>query len=889
MRKSLLLFLFATLFGLGLTYAQGNGGKLITGKLLDTQTKEPLIGATVTIKGTTKAASVSLDGTFKIRVPEEGTTTLVFSYIGYVSKTMDVTDKNLGTITLDQTASSVKEVVVSASAPIAVNRSTPISASSVNQIYIEEKGAGAEFPELLKNAPGVMTSRTGGGYGDSRISIRGFSSNNVALLINGIPANDVEAGKIYWNDWAGLADVTTFMQVQRGLSATDIAVPSLGGTVNLLTRNTEKDQGGTISQSIGSYNSLKTVISYATGLNDKGWASSFLLSRTSGDGYAQGLYYTGYNYFANISKVWKNQTLSFNIMGAAQTHGQRYTYNSIATYRTATEGTQYNSDWGVYNGKTYSAEQNYYNKPLASINHNWTIDSKTSLSTVLYGSYGRGAADYLADAPGYTASNNGAPAYITLTPGSSTGIPRIGGATYAPIDFAAITQANASSADGTSSRIMQNVVNNHEQAGIISTFKKVFGDFHTLAGVDLRYYTAEHYNDVADLLGGQYITDVRSASATSPTGNINNPNAHVGVGGKFNNDYRYDIGSEGVYVQTEYVKNNLSAFVSLGGSYTNNRRTDYFNYTAGNQNSPWVNYWGYQAKGGLNYNIDAHSNVYVNGGYIQRAPLVAAIFLNKQNEVNKNAVPEKLLDYEIGYGYQSGIFSAKVDAFRSTYRDRTVVTSTGALDESGLPIVVNISGLNEVHQGVEFEGKLRPIQGVTFTGSLTIADYHYLTNTGAAQSTSTTGATVTQSSLLLKGLKVGEFGTAPTAAQTTASAGVDVKVLPQVTIGGNWNYYSRYYATFDPTKLTTPGYTNYELPDFSVFDLNIVYRFKFAGLDASFIGNVYNVLDTKYISDAYEVSPPLTAAGQNFVTRTNNLGVYYGAPRMYMTTFKIKF
>jgi iron complex outermembrane receptor protein len=888
MRKILLL-LFATVFSMSLTYAQGNGGKLITGKLLDTQTKEPLIGATVTIKGTTKAASVSLDGTFKIRVPEEGTTTLVFSYIGYVSKTIDVTDRNLGTITLDQTASSVKEVVVSASSPVAVNRSTPISASSVNQIYIEEKGAGAEFPELLKNAPGVMTSRTGGGYGDSRISIRGFSSNNVALLINGIPANDVEAGKIYWNDWAGLADVTTFMQVQRGLSATDIAVPSLGGTVNLLTRNTEKDAGGTISQSIGSYNSLKTVISYATGLNEKGWASSFLLSRTSGDGYSPGLYYTGYNYFANISKVWKNQSLSFNFMGAAQRHGQRYSYNTISTFRSAAEGTQFNSDWGVYNGKTYSAEQNYYNKPLASITHNWTINDKTSLSTVLYGSYGRGAADYLADAPGQTASNNGAPAYITLLPGSATEIPRIGGAMLSPIDFGAITQANAGSADGSSSRIMQNVVNNHEQAGIISTFKKVFGNFHTLAGVDLRYYTAEHYNEVSDLLGGQYITDVRSASVTSPTGNINAPNAHVGVGGKFNNDYRYDIGSEGVYLQTEYIKNNLSAFVSLGGSYTNNRRTDYFNYAAGNQNSPWVNYWGYQAKGGINYNIDAHSNVYVNGGYIQRAPLVAAIFLNKQNEVNKNAVPEKLLDYEIGYGYQSGIFSAKVDAFRSTYRDRTVVTSTGALDEAGLPIVVNISGLNEVHQGIEFEGKLRPIQDVTLSGSLTIADYHYLTNTGAAQSTSSTGATVTQSSLLLKGLKVGEFGTAPTAAQTTASAGIDVKVLPQVTIGGNWNYYSRYYATFDPTKLTTPGYTNYEVPSFSVFDANIVYRFKFAGLDASFIGNVYNVLDTKYISDAYELTPPLTPAGQNFVTRTNNLGVFYGAPRMFMTTFKIKF
>src|ERR1700742_3889593 len=163
-----------------------------------------------------------------------------------------------GTITLDPTASSIKEVTITANQSVAINRQTPIAASSVGKVYIEEKGAGAEFPELLKSTPGVMTSREGGGYGDSRINIRGFSSNNVALLINGIPVNDVEAGKIYWNDWAGLADVTTSMQVQRGLGASTIAVPSMGGTIDISTRSTDLKEGGTISQSIGSYGAQKT-------------------------------------------------------------------------------------------------------------------------------------------------------------------------------------------------------------------------------------------------------------------------------------------------------------------------------------------------------------------------------------------------------------------------------------------------------------------------------------------------------------------------------------------------------------------------------------------------------------------------------------------------------
>ncbi|HWZ36655.1 MAG TPA: carboxypeptidase-like regulatory domain-containing protein, partial [Mucilaginibacter sp.] len=557
MRK-LLLILFIGLFTSVAAFAQ-NG--VVTGKLLDAQTKEPLIGATVGVKGTTNGVAVSLTGSFKIKA--DNGAILVFTYIGYVTKEMTVTGNDLGEVLLDPSSSSVKEVVVSANASKAIDRKTPIAVSSVGAVYIEEKGAGAEFPELLKSAPGVMTSKGGGGYGDSRINIRGFSSNNVALLINGLPVNDVEAGKIYWNDWAGLSDVTTNMQVQRGIGASTVAVPSLGGTINITTKSTETQEGGTISQTLGTFGQSKTLISYSTGLTEKGWATSFLLSKSQGDGYAPGLYYTGYSYFANISKVLSpSQTLSFNFMGATQTHGQRYTYNTINTYRANTLGIRYNSDYGYLNGQILSAEQNYYNKPLASLNHNWRIDETSSLSTVVYGSWGTGAARYLATASGTSA---------ILTPGNSN-VPRTGDI-YSTIDFNAIETKNANSTDGTASPFFQNTVNNHQQYGLLSTYKKKVGDVDLLAGIDGRYYQGEHYAEIQDLLGGNYVVDTRNNSATAPYGDINNPNRLVQVGDKFNNDYKYQIASEGVYLQAEYNKNDLSAFASLAGTNTSNRRT----------------------------------------------------------------------------------------------------------------------------------------------------------------------------------------------------------------------------------------------------------------------------------------------------------------------------
>jgi len=870
MRKQFMFLIFLSLILVSGAFAQSRNENQVTGKLVDSETKESLIGATVSIKGSQKATTTSLNGTFKISVPNSGTTLLI-SYIGYVSKQIEVSGgKDLGTIELANSSATMGQVTVTAVNPsMVIDRRTPVAATSVNQQYIEEKGQGAEFPELLKGAPGVMTSRTGGGYGDSRVSIRGFNSSNVALLINGIPVNDVEAGKIYWNDWAGLADVTKFMQVQRGLGASTVAAPSLGGTININTLSTETVQGGSISQSIGSFNDLKTTISYSTGLTDKGWSSSFLLSRRSGDGIANGLYYTGYSYFFNLSKVLtKTQTLSFNVMGASQNHGQRYTYNTINTYKNSPDGNRYNSDYGYLNGQLKSAEVNYYNKPLFSINHDWKINEKSSLATVAYASIGVGGASYL------TGSNSS-----LITGAATNAVPRTGDQ-YSPIDFNTITKNNMANGDGSTSTYIQTAKNDHQQYGVLSSYKRQLTDhIDILAGADLRYYQGEHYYEMTDLLGGQYYTETRATGTSVNTANINNPLAHIRVGDKFNNDYRYDILSEGLYLQSEYHKDKLSAFVALAGNNTGNQRLDYFNYltTDPARQTKFVNFFGYQAKGGANYNLDSHNNVFANVGYLQRAPLVSNVFLNKKNDINPNAVPEKLFSYELGYGFRSSQFTVNVNLYRSTYKDRSV-TPKSVINQDGSISSANLSGLNELHQGIEIDAKFRPVKEITFSGMLSVGDWHYTSDAGPVQVTNDQGsATTTISKIYIKGLKVGD------AAQTTAALGMDAQILPQIKVGANFNYYGNYNAYFDPSKITVENYQPWKVPNYTTLDMNIVYRFKFSGLDASFIGNVYNLLGTEYIADAYDSSPT------GGLTPTSSIGVFYGATRTYMATFKVKF
>lgn len=210
------------------------GQTKLTGKVVD-ETNQPLPGASVILKGATSGVSTNFDGNFIFETSVSNGTILV-SFVGYETKTFTFTKSiNLGTIALKPSAESLDEIVITATS-FAIDRKTPVAVSTVKADIIENKLGSQEFPEILKSTPGVYATKSGGGFGDSRINLRGFESSNVAVMINGVPVNDMENGWVYWSNWAGLADVTSAMQVQRGLGASKVAVPSIGGTINILSK-----------------------------------------------------------------------------------------------------------------------------------------------------------------------------------------------------------------------------------------------------------------------------------------------------------------------------------------------------------------------------------------------------------------------------------------------------------------------------------------------------------------------------------------------------------------------------------------------------------------------------------------------------------------------------
>jgi outer membrane cobalamin receptor len=834
------------------------GQTKISGIIVD-QTNQPLPGASVLEKGTKNGTTTDFDGNFTLS-SKSNSGVLVISFIGYTRKEVAFSSSktNIGTIRLAEDA-YLDEIVVMATS-FAIDRKTPVAVSTIKASDIERKLGTQEFPEILKSTPGVYATKSGGGFGDGRINLRGFNSENVAVMINGVPVNDMENGRVYWSNWAGLADVTSAMQVQRGLGAAKVAVPSIGGTINILSKTSDVDKGGNIIASTGNDGFQKYGFTLSTGLMDSGLAATVSFAKTSGEGYVDGTQFNGYNYFVNLSKdINENHKLSFTTFGAPQRHGQRQNRSTIETYRNAQSGIRFNPDWGYKNGQVTHIEDNFYHKSQTSLNHYWTISNVTSLSTAVYASYGSGGG-------GGTAGTN-----------RDLFNQRLGGADQ-PVDLDNIVSINRANGSLGSEAILRASRNDHEWYGVLSTFKTELSDnLDLIVGVDWRTYVGRHYREVTDLLGGDYYLDVNSRGVGN---DVNRSNHALQVGDKmgYNNDG--NVGWLGFFGQLEYGTDNFNAFLSTSVQRSSYQRVDYFQYDLSTEagkdlaTTDKVNLNGYSIKGGANYRIDDVQNVFANIGYFERPANFDAVFQNFNNtSVNPDAENEKIFSLELGYGIRSEKFAANVNLYRTQWNDRTFTrtipadpTVTGAED-----FTANLLGVNALHQGVEFDFTYKPSDKLNFTGMLSLGDWKWDNNLVDVPIFDENQNQVSTISLPISGLRVSD------AAQTTAALGMLYKFWDKTSFTLDYNYFANLYAQIDVlnyANATTTPTDSWKAPNYSTFDASLRHGFDLGEFDTTVTVRVNNLLDTEYVADAFDAADPL---------------VWFGFGRTFSLDLKIKF
>ena len=815
---------------------------------------------------------------------------------------------------------NIDEVVLVGVADIAKDRKTPVAVSTVKSAQIIERLGNQELTEVLNTTPSVYATKSGGGFGDGGITMRGFESRNIAVMVNGMPVNDMEGGAVYFSNWTGLSDVTSTIQVQRGLGSSKLAIASVGGTMNFITRAADMKKGGVVRIGVANNDYHKASFSYNTGKTENGWSTSFLMSRTAGSYYVRNTDFESYAYYFALGfEPNKKHNFQFTITSSPQWHDQRSYTSRIQDYidynpdRDGNPYRQYNPDFGYYTDVSgrriaLSNKSNFYAKPVMMLNWDWNITPKSKLSTVLYASNGRGGGTGdLGEVGGVRGQN------VTAYRDAS------GFINYDAI-FAANAAIDANTAGAKHTLVRRAAMNSHNWYGILANFQhKINDNWNFSIGTDDRYYYGYHYQMLTHLYGANGYKDASdrniSPKVVTRVHDYKNLSWNPFGGKTLGQEEHIGYSNDGEVLwysgfgQVEFSKNNFSAFVQ--GSISNQayRRIDNFvvdgvttqQGQVVNRKTSFKNLIGYNVKGGANYNINKNHNVFANVGFYSKQPFMNAVYPNNQQVVNPNLTNEKIFSAEVGYGFRSPKFNANLNLYRTEWKDRWAripnQTFTDPITGARVRGYSEISGITQVHMGVEVDATYKPVKFLELQGMFSYGDYRYKGNaTGADFDESNNPVTTTgNTTLYLDQVKVGGSGNS-SIPQLTASLGATVKPISDLSIYGTWRFVGNLYSAVNTNDYKTVARQEQgalRLPDYNLLDLGVSYKLRLRERSQYFTfgANVYNVIDTYYISDAStslrDGDPDATGIKYKGIDTGNK--VFFGAGRTWSASVAFNF
>ncbi len=804
----------------------------ITGHLFNSSNHQPVSNANVKLSGSLQGTTSDANGRFSL-TSNFSTDTLTFSALGYVAQSLviiagDSTKIDVGELFLTDNAISLDEVNIIAT--YSTERRSPLTISNIPQRKLTEQLGDQPFPDVLKMTPGVYSTRTGGGSGDAVVTIRGFQSENVGLLLNGIPISSVENGLIYWNNWTGLADVTRAIQVQRGLGASNVALNSVGGTINIITKTTEVEEGGFLEYSATSYGNAKMSLGLSSGLMENGFAVNFLGSRTQGDGYIDATYVDAWAYFLTVAKTFNpKHKLVMTALGAPERHGQRNL--KLSKEEIDRNGLKFNKDWGSYNGKINNASENFYHKPWITLNHYWSISPELFIASSLYISPGSGGGKW-SDAYGWNT-----PSIFEYRNPSGQ------------IDWNAIYQNNATHFDsailsngqvatGFSKNVQTHFLASHNWNGFLSRMEfKASKSLKYTLGIHLRQFRSELKQTVEDLLGGDFYIDNYAWAVDGLAGRSEIKT--VGDIIKVYNGAKNPSGT--LFGQINFDEEKINTFISASLTSTWYQRWDRYNYV-NDIYSDVIRKNGFDVKAGINYKISESIDIYTNGGYFSRAPYYKYVFGNFTNVPTQGIANEKVLSAEAGIRYLTGKTQAGINYYYTIWEDKNFLSNEYIQLENNSSTRALVTGLDALHMGLEAEINHQFCE-VFRAGWFVSAGNWKWRNDVSAVLFNDNNVAVDTVNVYANGLNVGgspQFQTGLTG---------DLVIFERFNLSANWIFNDLFYANFDPALRTSPADRSqaYRIPGYSTLDVHLGYPFSLFKQPARFGVSCFNALNSKHI------------------------------------------
>jgi len=265
----------------------------LEGIVIDAVTKEPVIGASINIKGTTHGVQTDFDGKFYFQTGQKFPYTLIVSFLGY-KRTEVVVDKNAVVIELTEEQNQLSEVVVTALGISKEKKSLGYTTQALKNRDIAETKETNFLNSLSGKLAGVRITNSQGDMGSSRIIIRGETSiagnNQPLFVVDGVPVDNSQLGSVggatrdFKNAIADLNpnDIET-LTVLKGPNAAALYGSRAAHGVVLITTKSGKSQKG-LGITLNSGITISQVATLPSFQNSYGQGSNGRFSFVDGKG-----------------------------------------------------------------------------------------------------------------------------------------------------------------------------------------------------------------------------------------------------------------------------------------------------------------------------------------------------------------------------------------------------------------------------------------------------------------------------------------------------------------------------------------------------------------------------------------------------------------------------
>lgn len=289
----------------------------INGKIIDANSRSPIAGATIQIKGSTISIKSNLNGEFSLSNIATNSQVLIISAPNYISKEVmvDNTETDIS-ISLEKMSEKEKRAarrkekkkpekdklpqksttaVIDSLEPLDIetivisvvraDEQTPITQKKLDKKDIESIYTGQDMPILLSKTPSIISYADGGNTtGYTYFRLRGIDPTRINMTLNGVPLNESEDQGVYFSNFADFGNSIESIEIQRGVGTSSNGTASFGGSINFESINLARNKGGEVQLGYGSFNSYRGSAEYATGLlkNKLAFYSRFTLSGSDG-------------------------------------------------------------------------------------------------------------------------------------------------------------------------------------------------------------------------------------------------------------------------------------------------------------------------------------------------------------------------------------------------------------------------------------------------------------------------------------------------------------------------------------------------------------------------------------------------------------------------------